>query len=50
MEKAIHVLGEIHLDNCHTQVLINYEIYSPRHKFMAHNGTDAHVHGKGIAQ
>jgi len=39
---------KIHLDNCHKQVLFNYEIYSPRHKFIAHNGV--HVHGKGIPQ
>lgn len=50
MEKAVHVLGKkIHLDNCPMQVFFNYEIYSPRHKFIARNGFHAHVHGKGIA-
>lgn len=48
MEKAVHVLKEIHLDNCPTQVLFNYEIYSPTRKLTAHNGFHAHVHGKGI--
>lgn len=50
MEKADHVLEETHLDNCPTQVLLNYEIYSPRRKFISHNSFRAHVHGKGTAQ
>lgn len=41
MEKAVRVLEEIPLDNCPTQVLFNYEIYSPRHKFTAHNAIKA---------
>lgn len=50
MEKAVHILEEIHLDNRPTQVLFTYEIYSPRHKFITHSGFHAHVDGKGIAQ
>lgn len=50
MERAVHVLEEIHLDNCPTQVLFNYETYSPTCKLIVHSGFHAHVHGKGITQ